>query len=389
MSAPLKCWTAPGEVFTTREELHEHYKSEWHKYNLKRKVASLAPIPRAMFEKLQMIQAEREREKKNVLKGKDHIKHTKRVADTMTRSAAAPPGPPGNESASLVSAQGDDADKQQQPTYEVDQEELKKAVDERVCFMDGHESEDLAGTLSYLHKQFGFFIPDAEYCVDLSGLFKYCTKKVRAGHMCLYCQKGFHNTESVIQHMRAKFHCKLPWEHEEDLEEYDEFYDYSPLGQEDQAGDSDDEEDQQDVEDEDMVSKGGKKVELMSTGELLLTDTETGKSKILGHRQFRHLYKQRVQTKEESRPAFLANSKERLLLLYKTAGVDTSSALTKPVQINGGRPAWMTKKLAQHQRRKIHYEKKLSLRDGVQINLQIKNRLHKGKNMGPGFGVHG
>jgi pre-60S factor REI1 len=270
----------------------------------------------------------------------------------------------------------------------VDEEELKKPVDERVCFMDGHVSDDLEGTLSYLHKQFGFFIPDAEYCVDLAGLFKYCTKKVRAGHMCLYCQRGFHNTESAIQHMRAKFHCKLPWEHEEDLEEYDEFYDYSPLG--DSLSDVDDDDEQTASDDVDQVlAKDGTKVELMSTGELKLTNGETGKSKILGHRRFLHIYKQRVHNKEESRPAFLANSKERLLLLYKDAGVETSSALTKTVQINGGRPAWMTKKLAQHQRRMVHYQKKLDLRDGMQINLQTKNHLHKGKNMGPGFGVHG
>ena len=27
----LTCYTAPGVEFTTREELHEHYRTEWHR----------------------------------------------------------------------------------------------------------------------------------------------------------------------------------------------------------------------------------------------------------------------------------------------------------------------------------------------------------------------
>ena len=42
----VTCFTAPGIVFTDRESLHDHYRSEWHRYNLKRKVAGLAPLPK-------------------------------------------------------------------------------------------------------------------------------------------------------------------------------------------------------------------------------------------------------------------------------------------------------------------------------------------------------
>jgi hypothetical protein len=34
----LTCNTAPGQSFTTMEELKAHYKTDWHRYNLKRKV---------------------------------------------------------------------------------------------------------------------------------------------------------------------------------------------------------------------------------------------------------------------------------------------------------------------------------------------------------------
>ncbi len=40
----VTCFTAPGLTFTDRASLHEHYHSEWHRYNLKRKVAGLPPL---------------------------------------------------------------------------------------------------------------------------------------------------------------------------------------------------------------------------------------------------------------------------------------------------------------------------------------------------------
>ena len=46
---PWKCATAPGVEFATRERLLEHYHTDWHRYNLKRKVAGLPMLTEAMF----------------------------------------------------------------------------------------------------------------------------------------------------------------------------------------------------------------------------------------------------------------------------------------------------------------------------------------------------
>ena len=40
-TAGLSSTTAPGKVFGSRAELADHYKSDWHKYNLKRREAGL------------------------------------------------------------------------------------------------------------------------------------------------------------------------------------------------------------------------------------------------------------------------------------------------------------------------------------------------------------
>ncbi|CAM9434816.1 unnamed protein product, partial [Phaeothamnion confervicola] len=43
--------TACESEFSTADEQREHYKLDWHRYNLKRKVAALAPVPRDDFER--------------------------------------------------------------------------------------------------------------------------------------------------------------------------------------------------------------------------------------------------------------------------------------------------------------------------------------------------
>ena len=40
----FNCYTAPGEVFHSEEEMKDHYRSEWHRYNLKRKVQLLTAL---------------------------------------------------------------------------------------------------------------------------------------------------------------------------------------------------------------------------------------------------------------------------------------------------------------------------------------------------------
>lgn len=39
-----------GTVFTTKDELNEHYRSDFHRYNLRRKVAGLPPVSLEWFE---------------------------------------------------------------------------------------------------------------------------------------------------------------------------------------------------------------------------------------------------------------------------------------------------------------------------------------------------
>ncbi|GBG25910.1 Cytoplasmic 60S subunit biosis factor REI1 [Hondaea fermentalgiana] len=410
-TAGFKCFTAPGVVFATREELHAHYKSEWHRYNLKRKVAQLPPIPKEMFDKLQLIAAERERQKNLDVKKLDHVKKSKRGAAESVASASTAAG--------ATAAGGEDEEDAQvelQNPYEVDEEQLRRKVDPCECFIDGHMSEDLEGTLAYMHKKYGFYIPDAEYVCDWQGLYKYCSQKVRAGKLCLYCDRPFKSGQAAIQHIVDKGHCKLPWESDEDLEEYEDFYDFTALNDTDEEGDED-EDDNEDDDDEmadadadettetdaaDTPREDAKKSasssskpksrrtrikhELLDNGEIAIINEDTGERRVMGHRDYKWIYKQRFQP-EETRPALLAASKERLLLAYKKAGVD-SSTVAHPA-FNGQRPPWLDRKMAKKQQTDLRRKAKHELGYGLQQNLLTKNRVHTKKQMGAGHGVHG
>ena len=46
MEGQRTCQTAPNVVFESVDELKAHYKSDWHRYNLKRKARERAPAAR-------------------------------------------------------------------------------------------------------------------------------------------------------------------------------------------------------------------------------------------------------------------------------------------------------------------------------------------------------
>jgi len=351
----FRCQTAPGEVFASREALHEHYKSEWHRYNLKRKVAGIAPVPKAMFEKLQLIAQERADSAAHDSRKMDHIKKEKRQSEQKVEKPK-------------------EKDLEKEEEFSIDDDALMAPVDMKECFMDGKLSEDFASNLEYMHKNFGFFVPDMKYVSDLEGLYKYCAKKVTAGRMCLFCDRPFVSARAVIQHMIHKSHCKIPWEKDEHFAEYEDFFDFRSLWE---------------VADEETgIVKTEFDAEMLDTGELVFTDRESGKQRIIGHRNFRHQYRQKP-SYEETRPALLAASKERLMLAYQKAGIDTSSATLAKTAFNGERPAWMDKTRKKKQANDLLFAKKAALREGIAQNLLMKNRIHQKKQMGAGFGVHG
>ena len=69
---PLTCHTAPGVAFTSMDALKEHYKSDWHRYNLKRKVAGLPVVGQDLFLRVMQQASNQQNSKKET--GRSHLK---------------------------------------------------------------------------------------------------------------------------------------------------------------------------------------------------------------------------------------------------------------------------------------------------------------------------
>ncbi|TFY74879.1 hypothetical protein EWM64_g9131, partial [Hericium alpestre] len=98
------------------------------------------------------------------------------------------------------------------------------------CLFCTHESPSLDDNLTHMSTEHSFFIPDAEYLVDITGLITYLGEKIAVGNVCIYCNgtgREFRTLDAVRKHMSDKSHCKIAYDKEADMLEVADFYDFS------------------------------------------------------------------------------------------------------------------------------------------------------------------
>jgi pre-60S factor REI1 len=120
-------------------------------------------------------------------------------------------------------------------------DEINQTIDEKIaaarsrisltqCLFCPEESSSLPDNLTHMSISHSFFIPDAEYLVDLSGLIQYLGEKIAVGNVCIFCNgKGreFRTLYAVRKHMLDKSHCKIAYSSENEKLEISDFYDFS------------------------------------------------------------------------------------------------------------------------------------------------------------------
>lgn len=55
------------------------------------------------------------------------------------------------------------------------------------CLFCSSISSSLENNINHMSVKHGFFLPDADYLVDVEGMVTYLGEKVGEGHMCLWC----------------------------------------------------------------------------------------------------------------------------------------------------------------------------------------------------------
>lgn len=315
-----------------------HYKTDWHRYNLKRKVAELQPVTAENFQQRVLTQRAadakleaRQNEfcpicKKHFTSQNSYESHLrsrrhKERAAGIERKKSSPESSKENGEASTKNKKNREEMSQpvtqdtKQPnivdsnrTEEEEEEEESDYEPEPLeiteCLFCPHSSEDLEASLNHMSRVHGFFIPDLDYIVDVKGLVHYLGEKIGVGYMCLYCNdkgKAFHCVESVQQHMVDKCHCKIFFEGDATLE-YAEFYDYSKS-----------------YPDHNEASESPSKALALPDASLEVTEDlelvlPSGAK--VGHRSLKYLYKQRLPTLEHRKSALVG----RLMAQYKALG---------------------------------------------------------------------
>ncbi|KAG0193993.1 Condensin complex subunit [Apophysomyces sp. BC1034] len=99
------------------------------------------------------------------------------------------------------------------------------------CLFCTHADDDFDASLLHMTHTHGFFLPDAEYLVDVHGLMAHLSQKIQE-NICLYCNgrgKEWKSVEAVRAHMTDKGHCKMAYDESEDPDILLQFYDFEPL----------------------------------------------------------------------------------------------------------------------------------------------------------------
>ncbi|KAJ3144033.1 hypothetical protein HK101_002873 [Irineochytrium annulatum] len=237
-------------AFYSADNQRDHYRSDWHRYNLKRKVTDLPPITQEMFvERLQAQQAKTnadtarstfqatcracqktyssENAYENHMTSRKHkeaVEAFERAAregkapakddetEKLSKPASAPTAAAGAASSSSAStatpaaADAENPEAEQQPSsinWRVrlaqarTETELQDLLTQKVasspslpiesCIFCPHASATLQDSLNHMAAAHSFFVPDLEYIVDLAGLVRHLLDKVAVGNVCLYC----------------------------------------------------------------------------------------------------------------------------------------------------------------------------------------------------------
>lgn len=188
---PFTCLTC-GIMFKVAEVRNKHYKSEWHRYNLQRKVANLPSETLDEFEKRTAMPNKEAEDKTNQNKNcticrkkfnsekqyKNHLaskKHKQNIKDLNAEDQVTVIH---TETKMDLSGESDVTDSNLS---------LENPIDRNDCLFCEHHSRSITRNLKHMMVEHSFFVPDFEYCIDKRGLLTHLGEKIYGMYMCIWC----------------------------------------------------------------------------------------------------------------------------------------------------------------------------------------------------------
>lgn len=340
-------------AFTQPDEQRTHFRSEFHRYNMKRRLADLLPIKAQQFaDKVAEHETQAQHAAQHAaeqagrcdvcrksfasqnaylghLRSKKHRDNMRKPLDMSSVARSLP-----KEARGEKEDDEDDGDLDEESAAERKIARARRIDPAHECIFCGAAQVDLDGSVAHMSHEHGFFVPEKKYLVDLRGLMQYLADKVSVGNICLWCNgrgRGFHELTAVRKHMLDKSHCKVAYEANEDQLELADFYDFRPSypDYQQKVAEADAWEDDDDAEDGgDAVWEGESDDELPADNGIRFGDSELElvlpSGARLGHRSLRHYYRQTLWQTPASREAPPSATNARALA-HRLAGDRTQS----------------------------------------------------------------
>ncbi|KAI4606408.1 hypothetical protein J4E80_010160 [Alternaria sp. BMP 0032] len=278
---PFTCNTCQV-AFRSSELQRAHMQTDWHRYNLKRRVASLPPLSseiftekvlankataaataaKASFEKLctpcQKTYFSENAYNNHLNSSKHRINMAKSGRGAQLDDAASVTGSMVSSAFSLgesmaeseattvngdkevadvaeglqnASLEGEDVAENESAAAEDDKSSVaastKPATDPLLdCLFCNYRSPNFQLNITHMGRYHGMFIPEKEFLAQPEELIKHLHEKIHAYHECLKCHKTLHTASGIQTHMRDRGHCMIAFDSDIELVEIGEFYDF-------------------------------------------------------------------------------------------------------------------------------------------------------------------
>lgn len=394
-------------IFATTEEIRDHYRTDWHVMNSRRRGNGLIPITYDEFTRTQKKGKDKQVTSKTSAQSAKYIKAKESVKSTALQNVLkvdlgkrenlrvpVPTSSNSNVTSSsssgittyatlkprktdvITSSSSSSAQVSNVPQHKVEpipaveeldtldadefsddefheEEYIELPVGPCISIFDTKVFDEAEECIEYMEEEYGFFIPDRENLSDRDGFLNYLGEKVKRGGMCLYCQKRFKPGWPCIRHMIDKSHCKVAYEEDDDFDELEDFYEF----------DAEFEDVDENEEDEDD-SSSKKSLKVNSIGELILLD-----GRLAGHRDLRRYYKQYF-TPLDDRPCILAVKRENLRKFITSGNLGSSVNEQQLVNMDDG--ALM--RLIEVQHKEVKKSRMLAERQQTRVEFKTKRR---------------
>eukprot|EP00658_Telonema_sp_P-2_P085171 TRINITY_DN964_c0_g1_i3.p1 TRINITY_DN964_c0_g1~~TRINITY_DN964_c0_g1_i3.p1 ORF type:complete len:385 (+),score=112.21 TRINITY_DN964_c0_g1_i3:215-1369(+) len=229
-SPSLRAVTAHNQEIDTRDDLKDHYHSEWHLHNLKRKVAGLPLLTKEQFarrqaqDKINQLKSQPvgKQAKKEARLAKQKEKQQERQLQREEKLASKSQGGSGKKKKTVVVKRQveqpvpeEECWSDQEPMEEEDEDDYEDEEDEEIkiiegeCLFDSEIFDDWGMCLEYMEDIYGFILPDIERVIDMEGLCQYLQLKVNHCYRCVYSSKRFNSREAVKHYMESKGNRRL------------------------------------------------------------------------------------------------------------------------------------------------------------------------------------